>query len=72
MRLLPSRGTGIFDASPVVEDPGFAVDVTLSECRALNFGRVVGGDSTRAGQEFLVGFILGGDGRADPMAESSS
>lgn len=48
------------------------MDVTLFKCNAIIFGRIVGGDASVAGQEFFVGFILGGGGRADGMAELST
>lgn len=45
--------------------------MTIFECNAVPFRRVVGGGASAAGHEFLVGFFLGGDGLADVMADSS-
>ena len=45
------------------------MDVTLFERNAMKLGRMVGGDASVAGHEFLVGFILGGGSRADGVPE---
>ncbi len=55
--------------SLVFVGPRFAVDVTLFECNAVKYGRVVGGSVVT--HKFLVSFILGGGSRADGVAEFS-